>query len=101
MTLTEGSGSEPPPCTSTLVGVPSLSFQASSTTEDHNQEHSLIGALEMGKEMEDKLPETTEDEPEADVSKALPALPTKETSPKHSRAQEEEPWMSVPQTPPV
>ncbi|XP_043083004.1 histone-lysine N-methyltransferase 2C-like [Puntigrus tetrazona] len=89
VTLTEGS--EPPPCTSTLVGVPSLSFQATSTTEDHNPEHSLIGALEMGKETEDKLPDNTEDEPEADVSKALPALPTKETSPKHSQAQEEEP----------
>lgn len=99
VTLTEGSSSEPPPCTSTLVGVPSLSFQASSTTEDHNQEHSLIGALEMGKETEDKLPDTTEDEPEADVSKALPALPTKETSPKHSRAQEEEPMDVCPSDP--
>lgn len=99
VTLTEGSSSEPPPCTSTLVGVPSLSFQASSTTEDHNQEHSLIGALEMGKEMEDKLPDTTEDEPEADVSKALPALTTKETSPKHSRAQEEEPMDVCPSDP--
>lgn len=99
MTLTEGSGSEPPPCTSTLVGVPSLSFQASSTTEDHNQEHSLICALEMGKEMEDNLPDTTEDEPEADVLKSLPALPTKETSPKHSRAQEEEPMDVYPSDP--
>ncbi|XP_051738984.1 histone-lysine N-methyltransferase 2C isoform X6 [Ctenopharyngodon idella] len=89
VTLTEGP--EPPPCSATLVGVPSLSFQASTTTEDHDQEQSLIGALEMGKETEDKLPEATEDEPEVDVSKALPALPTKETSPKHSRAQEEEP----------
>lgn len=97
VTLTEGS--EPPPCTSTLVGVPSLSFQASSTTEDNNQEHSLIGALEMGKETEDKLPDTTEDEPEADVSKALPALPTKETSPKHTRAQEEEPMDVCPSDP--
>ncbi|XP_026093585.1 histone-lysine N-methyltransferase 2C-like isoform X5 [Carassius auratus] len=97
VTLTEGS--EPPPCASTLVGVPSLSFQASSTNEDHNQEHSFIGALEMGKETEDKLPDTTEDEPEADVSKALPALPTKETSPKHSRAQEEEPMDVCPSDP--
>ncbi|XP_016298872.1 histone-lysine N-methyltransferase 2C-like isoform X4 [Sinocyclocheilus anshuiensis] len=97
VTLTEGS--EPPPCASTLVGVPSLSFQASSTNEDHNQEHSFIGALEMGKETEDKLSDTTEDEPEADVSKALPALPTKETSPKHSRAQEEEPMDACPSDP--
>ncbi|ROL51048.1 Histone-lysine N-methyltransferase 2C, partial [Anabarilius grahami] len=89
VTLTEGP--EPPPCSATLVGVPSLSFQASTTTEDHDQEQSIIGALEMGKETEDKLPEATEDEPEVDVSKALPALPTKETSPKHSRVQEEEP----------
>lgn len=45
----------------------------------------------MGKESEDKLPETTEEEAEPNVSKALPALPTKETSPKHTLAQEEEP----------
>lgn len=94
VTLTEGP--EPPPCSSTLVGVPSLSFQASTTSEDQNQEQNLIGALEMGKETEDKLPESTEDEPEADVSKALPALPTKETSPKLSRAQEEEPMLVCP-----
>lgn len=94
VTLTEGP--EPPPCSSTLVGVPSLSFQASTTSEDQNQEQSLIGALEMGKETEDKLPEATEDEPEADVSKALPALPTKETSPNLSRAQEEEPMLVCP-----
>ncbi|XP_016096068.1 histone-lysine N-methyltransferase 2C-like [Sinocyclocheilus grahami] len=97
VTLTEGS--EPPPCASTLVGVPSLSFQTSSTNEDHNQEHSFIGALEMGKETEDKLSDATEDKPEVDVSKALPALPTKETSPKHSRAQEEEPMDACPSDP--
>nr|XP_005162602.1 histone-lysine N-methyltransferase 2C isoform X1 [Danio rerio] len=89
VTLTEGP--DPPPCSSTAVGVSSFSFQASTTTEDHIQESSLIGALEMGKESEDKLPETTEEEPEPNVSKALPALPTKETSPMHTLAQEEEP----------
>ncbi|XP_051970833.1 histone-lysine N-methyltransferase 2C-like [Xyrauchen texanus] len=89
VTLTEAP--ESPPCSSTLVGVPSLSFQASTTTEGHDEEHNLIDGLEMGKEIVDTLPEPTEDKPGADISKTLPDLPTKETSPKLSPAQEEEP----------
>lgn len=94
VTLTEGP--EPPPCSSTLVDVSSLSFQASSTTEEHNQEHTVIDALERGKETENAPSETTENEPKADVSKALSALPTKETSPILSPAQKEEPMEVCP-----
>ncbi|XP_051538392.1 histone-lysine N-methyltransferase 2C-like isoform X2 [Myxocyprinus asiaticus] len=98
VTLTEGP--ESPPCCSTLVGVPTLSFQASTTTEDHNDEHSLIDGLEMRKETVDILPKPTEDKPKADISKALPDLPTKETSPKLSPAQEKEPMNVCPSDPP-
>nr|XP_055037820.1 histone-lysine N-methyltransferase 2C isoform X4 [Misgurnus anguillicaudatus] len=85
VTLTEGP--EPPPCSSTLVGVP----LASTNTEDHNQEQNLIDALERGKGTENTLPEAAEDEPETDVLKALPALPTKETSPERLPALKKEP----------
>lgn len=94
VTLTEGP--EPPPCSSSLVGVSSISFQASSTTEEHDQEHDVIDALERGKETENAPSEATEDEPKADVSKALPALSTKETSPKLSPDQKEEPMEVCP-----
>ncbi|TRY85074.1 hypothetical protein DNTS_020861, partial [Danionella cerebrum] len=89
VTLTEGPDS--PPCPPTLVGVSNLSFQASTTTEDHIHETSLISALEMGKEMEDKLPESTETEPELEASKATPASPTKENSSMQTEGQVEEP----------
>lgn len=96
MTVTLTEGPEPPPCSSTLVGVSSLSFQAPSTPEEHDQEHDVLDASERGKETEDTPSEASEDEPKEDVSKALPALPTKETSPKLSPAQEEEPMEVCP-----